>query len=63
VFISNCDIMKDVFYCNRRMAILLVDKYKQALLGVSGDKYVFSRTESLVDIINNLSWFERLFYK
>lgn len=63
MFITNPEVLTETFICGKKLAEYLINKYKIALLSQKKTQYYFSKTQELNEILDNLPFLVKLFYK
>jgi hypothetical protein len=60
---SNSKILENAYKCNEKLAKYLIYDCNIPLLAIDKDKYLFSRTKQLDNVLNNLPlWIKILKY-
>lgn len=62
MFIENTFDVYNTFICGTKLAKYLESK-GIPILGKSNNKCIFSKTNQLEEVLNNMSWLEKLIYK
>ncbi len=63
MFVTNSSSLLNKIVCGKRLADRLINVYEIPLLSQEDDKYYFSKTKKLEDILSNMNWFEKWLFK